>query len=143
MEPCSDLRQEGSSIERHVVQRLMTDVLGNGNLAPLTELVSPSYVGHFWDGDYYGPEGLRIDVISYRTAFPDLTVRLHDVFSCGERIVRRFTMRGTQVAPFLGKPATGRMVVLKGIGIDRVIDGQLQESWVLVEGVPAHYAVGP
>ena len=119
-----------------VVQRFMVDVLGNGDVSHLSELVAPAYVCHLAHGDYYGPEGVQIDVATYRAAFPDLTIRLDDLFACGEHVIRRFSIQGTHVAPFLGHLPTGGTVILRGIGIDRVAHGQLQESWVLVEISP-------
>ena len=125
-----------SATAHHVVRQLMTDVLGGGNLDHLSELVAPNYVGHFSSGDYYGPEGLRIDVATFRTAFPDLTVRLDELFECGDRVIRRFTIQGTQTELFLGHPPTGGNATVTGIGIDRVAGGQLQESWVFIEYAP-------
>lgn len=132
---CQDQEDE-PYIGYRVVEQLLIDVLGNGNLEPLHELVAPTCVGHFWDGDYYGPEGLRIETMSYRSAFPDLAVRIDDLFACGVRVVRSFTVRGTQTGPFHGRPPTGKTVELTGIGIDLVIDGRLQESWVVTEFAP-------
>lgn len=119
-----------------VVQRFMLDVLGRGAVDQISELVAPDYVGHLGHGDYYGPEGVRIEIATYRSAFPDLTVRLSGLIACGNYVVRRFTIVGTHVAPFIGHHPTGERVMVRGIGIDRVAKGQLQESWVLVEVAP-------
>lgn len=119
-----------------VVQRFMTEVFDQGNMEWLPDLVAPGYVGHFATGDHFGPEGVRIDIATYRNAFPDLVVRLDDLFACGDRVVRRFTLHGTHTGPFLGHPPSGRAVTLRGIGIDRIAGDRLQESWVLVEIAP-------
>jgi predicted ester cyclase len=116
-----------------VVRRLMEHVLGSGRFELLPRLVADDYEGHFALGDHYGPEGARIDVATYRDAFPDLTVALDDLFAAGDQVVRRFTLRGTHQNPYLGVPASGRQVVLHGLGIDRLVGGLLVESWVLVD----------
>jgi steroid delta-isomerase-like uncharacterized protein len=119
-----------STVNAAVVLRLMEEVWGRGQLHLISELVADDYVGHFVIGDHYGPEGVRIDVAAYRTSFPDLTVTVDDLLTDGDKVVRRFTLRGTHHRPFLGSPATGNPVVLRAIAIDRLFQGQLLESWV-------------
>ncbi|MEA2524324.1 MAG: hypothetical protein QOF73_1551 [Thermomicrobiales bacterium] len=121
---------------KEIVRRLMEDVLGRGRLQLLPELVAGDYVGHFAIGDHYGPEGVRIEVVAYRTAFPDLVVTLDDLLADGDKVIRRFTVRGIHRGPFLTAAASGRPVVLRGIGIDRMVRGRLVESWVQVDGLP-------
>ena len=121
---------------KEIVRRLMEEVLGGGHLTLLPELVAAEYVGHFAIGDHYGPGGVRIDIAAYRTAFPDLAVTLEDLLADGDTVIRRFTVRGTHRGPFLGMPASGQPVVLRGLAIDRLAGGRLLESWVQVEGVP-------
>ena len=123
-----------TAVNKAIVRRLMEEVLGHGRLHLLPELVAPAYVGHFEIGDHYGPGGVRIDIAAYRTAFPDLAVTLDDLLADGDQVVRRFTLRGTHRQMFLGVPASGRPVVLHGIAIDRLVRGQLVESWVQVDG---------
>lgn len=105
----------------------MEEVLGQGRFKLLTELVADDYVGHFALGDHYGPEGFQIAAAAYRTAFPDLTVTLDDLLADGDKIVRRFTLRGTYRHPLFGEPATGNSVTLQGIAIDRL--GRSMASW--------------
>jgi predicted ester cyclase len=118
---------------KEIVRRLMEDVLGQGRMKLLSELVAAEYVGHFALGDHYGPGGVQIDVAAYRTAFPDLAVTLDDLLAEGDKVVRRFTLQGTHRGPFLGVTGSGRAVVLRGIAIDRLADGRLVESWVQVD----------
>ena len=117
------------------VRRLVEEVWGRGDLALLPSLMSDAYVGHLPIGDHYGPEGARIDIDAYRRALPDLTIALEELFAHGDRVVRRFTMRGTHRRPFLGMPASGQCVVLRGIAIDRLEDGLIVESWVQLDAM--------
>jgi steroid delta-isomerase-like uncharacterized protein len=121
---------------KEAVRRLTEEVLGRGELTIISELVAADYVGHFPVGDHYGPDGVRIEVAAYRAAFPDLAVTLDEILADGDKVVRRFTLRGTHLEPFLGVPASGRPVVLRGIAIDRLAGGRLVESWVQVEAIP-------
>jgi predicted ester cyclase len=121
---------------KEVVRRLMEEVLGQGRVKLLPDLVAAEYVGHLPTGDHYGPEGVRIDIAAYRTAFPDLVVTLEDLLADGEHVARHFTLRGTHRRPFFGVPASGEPVMLRGIAIDRLVRGLLMESWVQLNGLP-------
>lgn len=76
----------------------------------------------------------------YFSAFPDLTVSLDDQVTEGDKIVTRWTARGTHLgdlsggippAPHLVGPhricATGRQVIISGVAIDRLSEGKITE----------------
>jgi predicted ester cyclase len=128
-----------------VVAALMHDVFGRGVTDLLATIVAEEHVQHSALGDHYGPEGLRIDVETWRSAFPDLTVVLEDLLAVDDRVVRRFVLRGTHYGPVLGIAATGSPVEFKGIAIDRLVERRLVESWVLLDlyGLTRQLASGP
>jgi steroid delta-isomerase-like uncharacterized protein len=122
--------------QAQTVRRLMDDVWNGGHFELLAELVADCYVGHLPIGDHYGPQGLRIDVAAYRTALPDLVVTLDDLLTAGDQVARRYTLCGTHRQPFMGVPASGHLVELHGIAIDRLADGKLIESWIQIDPFP-------
>jgi predicted ester cyclase len=121
---------------KEIVRRLMDEVLSLGRMEILPELVAAEYVGHFAIGDHYGPAGVRIEVVAYRTALPDLVVTLEDLLADGDKVIRRFTLRGTHRGRFIGAPPSGRLVALRGIAIDRLTEGRLVESWIQIDDFP-------
>lgn len=118
-----------------VVVRFIREVLNKGDVTALGELVAADHVLHSLQGDLYGPEGVRIAVMEYRTGFPDLAVDVEEIMADGDWVARRFTFRGTHTGPFLGMPGSGRCIAVQGIGIDRFADGSLAESWVSLDAV--------
>jgi steroid delta-isomerase-like uncharacterized protein len=118
-----------------IVRRLIEQVINRGQTGLLAELVAADHVGHAPFGDHYGPEGLRIAVAEYRAAFPDLRVTVEDLVTAGDKVVHRFTLRGTHAGPFLGIPPTGRVVTVTGIAIDRLAGGKVAESWVSLDAL--------
>ncbi len=97
-----------------------------------TALFAPDYVNHAGSrGILKGPAGIQANYSSLRAAFPDVAFSLDDVLVDGDKVVVRYTMRGTHRGPFQGITASGRAVTVPGIGIYRVGDGQIQESWVM------------
>jgi steroid delta-isomerase-like uncharacterized protein len=118
-----------------VVRKLIVEVLNRGQTDLLAELVATDHIGHDPFGDHYGPEGIRIVVAEFRTAFPDLALTIEDLITAKDKVVWRFTLRGTHAGPFMGIPSTGRVVTTAGIAIDRLVEGRVAESWVSLDAL--------
>lgn len=120
-----------------VVRRLVEEVLGQGHMRLLADLIAAGHVSHLAIGDHYGPDGVRIDFATYREVLTDLVVTLDDLFADGDRVARRFTISGT-VHGSSHEYAKGRsrLVVLHGIAIDRLVDQRVAESWVQIDHLP-------
>ncbi len=81
-------------------------------------------------GPLHGRAALKGLDTAYRTAFPDYRVTLDDdLLAEGDKVVGRWTMRGTHSGSFNGIPATGRAVSITGINILRIANGQVVEDW--------------
>jgi len=70
---------------------------------------------------------------SFRMAFPDLAVQVHDILTEDDRVVLRGSWSGTQSGAVLGIPATGKSVHVKEMHAFRVSDGQIAEHWVAMD----------
>ena len=80
-------------------------------------------------GQAHDREGLTQFNLAIRAAFPDLTVTIDDLIAEGDKVVWRWSARGTQRGELMGIPPTGREVTLTGISIDRLAGGQIVERW--------------
>ncbi len=72
-------------------------------------------------------------MLGFRAAFPDLHVEVHDIFGAGDKVVTRFTMRGTHEGDFMGLAPTGRTVEVGGIAIDEMRNGQRIAGWAQLD----------
>jgi steroid delta-isomerase-like uncharacterized protein len=66
----------------------------------------------------------------YFRAFPNLTHTVEDVIAEGDKVVTRYTIRGThqgETEEF--GPPTGKHLELEGITIHRIEDGKIVEEW--------------
>jgi predicted ester cyclase len=63
------------------------------------------------------------------TAFPDSHFMLEDLIAEGDKVVQRYTIRGTHRGNFMGVPATGKVVTFTGIVISRFAGGKFVEEW--------------
>jgi steroid delta-isomerase-like uncharacterized protein len=97
----------------------------------------PDFVDRFVAADYInhnpfvadGREANRRFWADFFTALPDLTATLEDLVVSGDRVVGRFTYRGTHAGEFMGIPPTGQRIEMRSIDIWRVDDGMFAEHW--------------
>lgn len=117
------------------LQRQFTkQVLNDGNLDVIDELIAEEYVGHNPGGeDIHGPEELKEFFKMYRAAFPDLEVTTQDLLAEGNKTVQRNILTGTHEGELMGIPPTGETVEVETMGISRWEDGQGVEHWSQVD----------
>jgi len=110
-----------------IVNRIWNEVLNAGKLDVVDEIVDTSYV-YYAPGAYEkkGPEGLKQFVRGLRTSFPDLHFTVEDLIAEGDKVVSRWTLRGT------GR-ATNKQMALRGIIITRVVGGKCVEDWEIYD----------
>ncbi|MCP5119414.1 MAG: ester cyclase, partial [bacterium] len=113
------------------IVRRFYEQLDGGNLAIIDSLVATNFIGHYPGGqDIHGPEGLKELGATFYSAFPDLQHAIEDIAADGDRIVARYTIRGTHKAELLGVAPTNKQVMFTAIAIYRLADGKLVEDWV-------------
>jgi steroid delta-isomerase-like uncharacterized protein len=76
-----------------------------------------------------GREANRAFWADFFAAFPDLTATMDDLVMAGDKVVGRFTYRGTHRGPLFGIPPTGKPVEMTSIDIWRVAGGEFAEHW--------------
>ena len=115
-----------------LARRFMDEVYNKGNVDFIDEVVASNLVVH----DPTSPEGMSSGVASakqfvevYRKAFPDIQLTVEDLIAEGDKVVTRWTARGTHRGELMGIPASGNRVEVTGISIDRIEGGQFVESW--------------
>jgi steroid delta-isomerase-like uncharacterized protein len=116
------------SEENKNLARRSWELLENPDI--LDEVYATGLVWHEPDQDIQGLEEAGQFVSMYKTAFPDLSATVEDVIAEGDKVVTRYTVRGThqgEVEEF--GPPTGRQVEIEGITIHRVEDGKIVEEW--------------
>ena len=94
----------------------------------------------------HGPEGITRYVTAYRSAFPNLEVDVNDQLAEEDKVVTRWTVRGTHTGEFLGLSPTRDEVSVSGIEFDRISGGKIDEAWVgyhpFAEQIPTPQLVG-
>jgi steroid delta-isomerase-like uncharacterized protein len=111
-------------------RRWFEEVVSGGNLALVDELLASDYILHFPGAPApVDREGHKQLVMMFRTGFPDWNETVEDVIAEGDKVVIRITGRGTHQGDFQGIPPTGNRVTATGVGIGRIEDGRITETW--------------
>ncbi len=81
-------------------------------------------------GEVRGRRQVQQVIEAWRAAFPDVRSTVEEQIAEGDRVVTRWTARGTHTGDFQGMAPTGKSFTLTGITIERVVDGKIAEVWV-------------
>lgn len=109
-------------------------LVGDGHLDRISEFFAADYVAHLTDQDVSsGHDVIRSTIGLYRRAFPDLHVHVDILVEADDRIAWQRTLRGTHQGAFKGFPATGRSIVWRDGVTSRVVDGLIEEEWVITD----------
>jgi predicted ester cyclase len=120
------------SAEAHklIIRRLVEDSFNPQNLDLLNELVDPSYVDHGpFPEQSPGIAGMKEAHEALYAGFPDVQQSIDDLIAEGDRVMVRWTCRGTHKGEFMDIPPTGRYIAVTGIDIFRLENGKVMECW--------------
>jgi steroid delta-isomerase-like uncharacterized protein len=113
-----------------IVRRVIEEFWNTGNLAKVDELFAANYINHEPnDPEARDLQGFKQGAAAMFTAFPDLKVTIEDLVAEGDKVTKRYTVRGTQTGELTGIPPTGKQVTITGINIYRIADGKVAEIW--------------
>lgn len=123
-----------SRSNQEIVRLVCLEAWGKGNVALAEELYAENFVSlNPTPGLPAGREGVKMEIAAYHQAFPDMHVTVDDMVSEGDKVVARYTIRGTHTGELMGTPATGRSVEITGISMVRVVAGQVVEEFSLAD----------
>jgi steroid delta-isomerase-like uncharacterized protein len=114
-----------------VVRRLLEEVINEGHQVVADELVTSNFVDHNpMPGFPPNREGFKKSFVTFRAAVPDLRYTIDDIIAEGDKVVVRWTAKGTHKGEMLGIPPTGKKVAISGVDVFRLAKGQLVELWL-------------
>ena len=115
---------------RSLLRRAWDEVYDQRRLDSIEEFVLDDVIAHEPDGDVRGVEEFKRYLATYLAAFPDTSMTVEDVVAEGDKVVSRYTVRGTHkgTTEEYGPP-TGKQVVMEGITLYHFKDGKLAEMW--------------
>ncbi len=117
-----------SAENKAIVRRLFQEVWNRGNLKVADEILAPDYVDHTRPavGLAPGVRGFKQQVRLVHATLAGFRMTLEDLIAEEDKVVARWKTQGTDKREW---PA-GNMVTLTEIGIFRIDEGKIVESWV-------------
>jgi steroid delta-isomerase-like uncharacterized protein len=120
-----------AEVNKEKVRRFMEESFGGGKPELVDELLDPDFVRYdpyIQAGEVRGAQTVKDNIVWFRNAFPDLSCTIDVQVAEDDKVVSRWTLRGTHRGEFFGVAGTGNRVEFTGIQIDR-----FDESGKIVE----------
>jgi steroid delta-isomerase-like uncharacterized protein len=115
-----------------MMRRWFKEVWNEGRLETIHDLLHPDGVAkgqRSAASEIRGPQEFEKFVREIRGAFPDIKLKVEDVFGADDKVVLRWSAVMTHTGDGLGMPPSGRKVRSQGITIARIRDGKIVEGW--------------
>jgi len=109
-----------------LARRFHEEIFDQGNLDVADEILAPDFTWYNPPTETFvtGPEAVKQQARELRGFIPDFVLTDEDVIAEGDRVVIRWTLRGSAQTEAGPVPVT-----YTGIDIFRIQDGQLAELW--------------
>ena len=130
-----------------LIRGFVEEAFNKGNLDVVDEVYASTFISHdpTTPEEQGSPESVKQFVNTYLSAFPDGRTTVEDSIAEGDRVVYRWTFRGTHQGELMGISPTEKQVEITGITINRLSGGKIEEQWNLFDqlGLLQQLAVGP
>ncbi len=114
-----------------MVRRWVEEGVNQGELAAYDAVFADTILSHSRQQTVQRTvDELKQNNVTVRAAFPDRRRTVEDIIAEGDRVVLRFTDRGTHRGEYAGFAPTGKPMTLTGILIWRISGGKVVEQWL-------------
>jgi predicted ester cyclase len=119
---------------KQIMRRMIEEVWNQGNLATADELFAPTHTSPSAPQLPPGSEGVKFLVKAFREAMPDYHMNIDLILADENQVVGRFTQSGTHTgSDLMGMKTSGRKATWTEIGVLRIDNGKIVESWYEVD----------
>jgi steroid delta-isomerase-like uncharacterized protein len=80
-------------------------------------------------------DGFKKEFASFLQSFPDLHTDIEDMVAEGDKVAMRISATATHKGEFLGLPQTGKRIMIQGIFIYTVRNGQIFGQWEMLDSL--------
>jgi steroid delta-isomerase-like uncharacterized protein len=126
-----------------IARSVSEEVWGKGNAALIDELYAENFVDlNPVPGIPNTRDGLKMQLAAFSQAFPDMNTTVNDIVAEGDKVVLRYTIRGTHTGDMMGVPPTGKSGEIAGITMLRLEDGKIVEEFSLADMMTLYQQLG-
>jgi steroid delta-isomerase-like uncharacterized protein len=117
-----------------IVRGFVDEVITQGNIEAAEQYVWEDVIEQVpLPGQGPGLDGLKDILRAMRAGFPDIVFSIQEQIAEDDKVASRFEWTGTHSGEFLGIPATGRPVRVWGVVIDRLEDGRIKDTRIIMD----------
>lgn len=134
----------GEDSNTDLVRRVIEEIWNLGNLHLADALFTASYINHggLIPDLVRGPEAIKISVVLYRTAFPDLHVTMETLVATGEMVDLQWSAHSARSSVVASRGRSGQQMSLTGSTRSHVTSGKINESWTIWDSTDARFHLG-
>jgi len=111
-------------------QKKFGEAVNSSNYELFKELVAANAVDHDpAPGQVPGPDGYAEFFGMMRTAFPDMKLAVEQLSADEDTVSFAYRVTGTHEGDFMGHPASGKAINIRGMQISKFEDGKMVERW--------------
>lgn len=113
-----------------ICRQFLDEVLNQRRLDLIEEYVDENIVEYLgYMAEVSGIESVKAGLQMGFDTFPDYQLSVDDEIAEGDKVVFRWTLRGTHEGEYLGVPATGKKIEQIGAAIYRMANARIVELW--------------
>lgn len=125
-----------------ICQRLYA-AINKHDIAIFDELMAATFVEHEELPGYPSTSaGVKEFFAAMYSGFPDLKFDVEFYMADGDKVAAYFMMNGTNTGEFLGSPATGNKIGVKGVDILQFKDGKVVAHWGVMDSAAMMQQLG-
>lgn len=115
---------------KEIAKRFYEEIINQGRMDAAPSLMDPGYRDHLAPQQPPGIAGFAEFLKMVATAFPDIRVKVEDLFAEGDKVAVRLSITGTHTGNLMGTiPPTGKAARWTGIDILRIENGKIKDRW--------------
>jgi len=127
---CASHEQLALQRNKQIIHRYFEEWGNRGDPKAADELIAANVTLRNPPAVLRGLADYKKGMAAFHSAFPDLHFTVEEVVAEGDKVVVRWSLRGTQQGDYQGRPAMGKPMSVTGMSLFRLADGMIQEITV-------------
>jgi steroid delta-isomerase-like uncharacterized protein len=112
-----------------IVKHLIEELWSRRNFSILDEVYSPEVLYHGPSIELHNLDELKNLINDFSIAFHDTKMTVKDQIAKDDMVVTKFFYEGVHKRSFRNIPPTGKKIMIKGVAIDRLVNGKIVDEW--------------
>lgn len=128
---------------KSLCRKFFEELHNKGNLGIIDEVVDPNVYSHDpFPNQAAGSVGLRNTIKLFRSAFPDMSVKINDMIAENDKVMTKLTVYGTHTGEFMGIVSSNNKIEYEEVIILRITNGKIVEHWAVADALSLMQQIG-